>query len=113
MRQNTKKLARIFTAPARNKFSLESETKKRFFRENTDGKYLWGKVRCTTISRLFIVRDGNLQGMWLLSLHKATEIIIIRNYIWALGQQLAEKEEKTKCRLELSKLFYVAHSLSH
>jgi len=40
--------------------------------------------KCTTVSRV-LVRDSKLQGMWLLSLHKATEIIIIKNYVWVLA----------------------------
>lgn len=59
--------------------------------------------KCDALLSLgFLVRDGNLRGMWLLPLHKATEIVIIRNYVWALGWQPAGKEEKT--RLELSNL---------
>lgn len=90
--------------------SLSNHRKRMGFSGKMPTRNICGE-KCTTVSQV-LVRDSNLQGerMWLLSLHKATEIIIIRNYIWALGRQLVEKEEKAKCR---SKLYYVTHYLSH
>lgn len=80
MRENTqKKLARVFTG-----YGINSRLNRKGFSGKTLGN-VCGEKCDAPLSLGFLVRDRNLRGMWLLPLHKATEIIIIRDYVWALG----------------------------